>query len=188
MLAKTAAKAAENIAPSNEALENVDQSAPNDQFVTEEGRKAGPGETPVLEARVPGTGHTIAQHPKEDEAIVKSEEGRERPIGEVKAEGKEKYQQFRAQGATTGNQVLEESQSQARDLQNSESPEEVEVKKQGMMDRVRQMRVSFFDITLTAYTNLVHPYHYLGQCPGTFSFLVISSMTVNLTGPLGWII
>ena len=187
LLAKTAAKAAETIAPSNEALENVDQSAPNDQFVTEKGRNAGLGETPVLEARVPGTGHTIVQHPKEDEAIVRTEEGRERPIGEVKAEGIDRYQQYRAEGVTAGNQVLGESQSHARDLQNAESSEEVEAKKQGMMDRVRQMRVSCFDIILTAYTHLVLAY-YLGQCPGMFSFLVISSITVILTVPLGWII
>ena len=187
LLAKTAAKAAETIAPSNEALENVDQSAPNDQFVTEKGRNVGPGETPVLEARVPGTGHTIVQHPKEDEAIVRTEEGRERPIGEVKAEGIDRYQQYRAQGVTAGNQVLGESQSHARDLQNAESSEEVEAKKQGMMDRVRQMRVSCFDIILTAYTHLVLAY-YLGQCPGMFSFLVISSITVILTEPLGRII
>jgi len=145
LLAKTAVKTAETVAPSNEALENVDQSAPNDQFVTEKGRNVGPGETPVLEARVPGTGHTIVQHPKEDEAIVRSEEGTERPIGEIKAEGIDRYQQFRAQGAATGNQALGDSRSQARDLQNAESLEETEVKKQGMMDRVRQMRVSLFD-------------------------------------------
>jgi hypothetical protein len=173
LLAKTAAKAAQTIAPSNEALENVDQSAPNDRFVTEKGRNVGLGETPVLEARVPVTGHTIVQHPKEDEAIVRSEEGTERPFGEIKAEGVERYQQFRAQGATTGNQVLGESQSRARDLQNAESPEEVEVKKQGVMDRVRQMRVRL-DIILTAYTHLVFTYHWLGQCSGMFFFLALS--------------
>lgn len=140
LLAKTAVKAAETIAPSNEALENVDQSAPNDQFVTEKGRTVGPGETPVLEARVPGTGHTIVQHPKQDEAIVRTEEGTERPIGEVKAQGTERYQQLRSQGVTAGNQVLGETQSQARDIQNAESSEEAEVKKQGVLNRVRQMR------------------------------------------------
>ncbi|EDR16148.1 uncharacterized protein LACBIDRAFT_187323 [Laccaria bicolor S238N-H82] len=103
LLAKTAVKAAETIAPSNEALENVDQSAPNDQF-----------------------------HPKQDEAI--------RPIGEVKAQGTERYQQLRSQGVTAGNQVLGETQSQARDIQNAESSEEAEVKKQGdgLSDRIPQ--------------------------------------------------
>lgn len=44
-------------------MARVDDSAPNDQFITEGGRRAGPNETPVLEARVPGTDHVVQQHP-----------------------------------------------------------------------------------------------------------------------------
>lgn len=55
LLAKTAAKAAENIAPDQDALARVDQTAPQDEFITEGGRTAAPNETPVLEARLPGT-------------------------------------------------------------------------------------------------------------------------------------
>ncbi|KZP21786.1 hypothetical protein FIBSPDRAFT_953335 [Athelia psychrophila] len=52
--ARGACKAADGLRPDAEALVHVDESVPNDQFVTAGGRTSGPNETPVLEARVPG--------------------------------------------------------------------------------------------------------------------------------------
>lgn len=84
LLAISAQKAAGHIAPDPEALARVDESAPQDQFITEGGRVAGPNETPVLEARVPGTDVRVKQHPREDEARIRGEDGRERPVGQVR--------------------------------------------------------------------------------------------------------
>lgn len=84
LLSQGLQKAAGHIAPHEEALANVDATAPQDEFITEGGRRADKGETPVLEARIPGTGATVKQHPKEDEARVKGADGRERGVGEVK--------------------------------------------------------------------------------------------------------
>jgi len=64
-LARGASKAADSLRLDQEALAH-DETAPQDQFITEGGRKVGPTETPVPEAKVPWMGHTVAQHPKED--------------------------------------------------------------------------------------------------------------------------
>lgn len=61
-----------------------DESAPQDQFITEGGRVAGKNETPVLEARVPGTDVRVKQHPREDEPKIRGEDGQERPVGQVR--------------------------------------------------------------------------------------------------------
>lgn len=42
-----------------QALAHIDKSAPMDQFITEGGRVAGPVETPIIEARVPGADHFV---------------------------------------------------------------------------------------------------------------------------------
>ncbi|KAF5368710.1 hypothetical protein D9615_010299 [Tricholomella constricta] len=77
-------KASGHIAPSKDALAHVDSAGPQDEFITEGGRPAGPGETPVLEARVPGTGVSVKQDPKEGGARIRGEGGEERGVGEVK--------------------------------------------------------------------------------------------------------
>ncbi|KAF8173636.1 hypothetical protein BJ912DRAFT_1024850 [Pholiota molesta] len=104
LLARGAAQAAGALAPAPEALQRVNESAPNDQFVTEGGRTAGPGETPVLEARVPGLGGAH-MHPREDEPRVwregqNGEQGEKRPVGEVGEKVGEKVQD--ATGAQGG--------------------------------------------------------------------------------------
>ncbi|KAG5639678.1 hypothetical protein H0H81_005861 [Sphagnurus paluster] len=76
-------KAASHLAPPQDALANVDAAAPQDEFITESGRPAGPGETPVLEARLPGTGINVKQHPKEGETKIQGEDGQERSMGEM---------------------------------------------------------------------------------------------------------
>ena len=55
LLARGASKAAAELAPDREALARVNNSAPQNQFVAEGGRIAGPNETPILEAKIPGT-------------------------------------------------------------------------------------------------------------------------------------
>jgi len=77
-LACGASKAAERLCPDSETLARVDDSAPQDPFVTEGGRTAGPSETPMFDAKVPGTGYPMAQRPKDDlgaGAAVKMENG-----------------------------------------------------------------------------------------------------------------
>jgi hypothetical protein len=64
--ARGASNAADSLRPDPEALAHVDETAPRDQFITEGGRKVGPTETPMPEAKMPGMRHTVAQHTKED--------------------------------------------------------------------------------------------------------------------------
>jgi hypothetical protein len=127
LLARGAAKVAERVRPDEEALAHVDDSAPQDQFVTEQGRIVGPNETPVLEARIPGTDTTVAQHPKDDlgsGARVKDANG------EVKS-GEQAY----AEGTT---EVRRMAQDGAKDAQNGLAEPD---KKQGFMEKVRGMKV-----------------------------------------------
>jgi hypothetical protein len=65
LLTRGASKAADSLCTDQEALAHVDETAPQDQFVPEGGRKVGPTETSVAETKVPGMSHTVAQHPKE---------------------------------------------------------------------------------------------------------------------------
>jgi hypothetical protein len=60
LLARGASKAADRLRPDSEALAHVNNSAPQDQFLTEGGRKVGFNETPVPAAKVPGMGHAVA--------------------------------------------------------------------------------------------------------------------------------
>ncbi len=71
-LSKSTVKAAKLIALDQEKLRRADESAPNDQFITEGGRPAGPGETPALEACILGTETTDKSHPADDHAQVRT--------------------------------------------------------------------------------------------------------------------
>ncbi|TDL15269.1 hypothetical protein BD410DRAFT_778263 [Rickenella mellea] len=54
------------IRPDQDRLQKVDHPAPDSQFHTAGGRVAGNDETPVVEARVPGTEVNVRQHPREE--------------------------------------------------------------------------------------------------------------------------
>jgi len=93
LLARGASKAADILRADQEALVHVDETVPQGQFVTEGGHKVGPTETPVPEAKVPGVGHAVAQHPEDDlgtGAMVKTANG------EVKS-GQQVYEEGRSQ-------------------------------------------------------------------------------------------
>ncbi|KAF7965517.1 hypothetical protein HWV62_43076, partial [Athelia sp. TMB] len=144
LLARGAAKAADGLRPDQEALANVDQSAPNDQFITEGGRVAGPNETPVLEARVPGTDHTVTQHPKDDlgtGATVKTADGQVMSGAQAYEKGQSAAQEAQARGQDLAQDGLNQAQEHADDLQNSSDPDATaDAKKRGLMDKVRGMR------------------------------------------------
>jgi hypothetical protein len=113
LLARGASKAAEGLRPDAEALAHVDDSAPQDQFITEGGRTAGPNETPVLEAQVPGTGHTVTQHPKDDlgaGASVKAENGDVRSGQQVFEEGQSQAQRLKELGQGAAQEQVDEVQ------------------------------------------------------------------------------
>lgn len=113
LLARGAAKAADGLRPDQEALANVDQSAPNDQFITEGGRVAGPNETPVLEARVPGTDHTVTQHPKDDlgtGATVKTADGQVMSGAQAYEKGQSAAQEAQARGQDLAQDGLQQAQ------------------------------------------------------------------------------
>ncbi|KZT25454.1 hypothetical protein NEOLEDRAFT_1133378 [Neolentinus lepideus HHB14362 ss-1] len=145
LLAKGAAKAATHIGPDQERLAQVDQTAPNDQFITEGGRVAGPEETPVLEASVPGMDAKIKQHPREElgNGATVNVNGEEKSGDQAYREGQDKMQELRERGEG-------EAERQANDIQRDvdETPEDTDdakAKKQGLMNRMRGMRDNITD-------------------------------------------
>ncbi|TFK35771.1 hypothetical protein BDQ12DRAFT_307288 [Crucibulum laeve] len=150
LLARGLSKGAEAVAPPADRLQGVDESAPNDQFITEGGRVAGRNETPILEARVPGTDKTVRQHPKEDEGTLRNADGSERPLGDVAQEGRERYDAATTQAMQEGQVRKEQAKAraydEATDLRDAEDPqEEAEIKKKGLRSRIRDMRDNLND-------------------------------------------
>lgn len=109
LLSKAASKAAENIAPSQDRLAVVDQPGPQDQFITSGGRKVGTDETPVLEARIPGTDHVASHHPDQAEPQITTD-GQTRGASQALGEG-----QDRLAGASSA--IKEEARQQTEDVQ-----------------------------------------------------------------------
>ncbi|KAF9560678.1 hypothetical protein CPC08DRAFT_665210 [Agrocybe pediades] len=173
LLSIGASNLASTIAPHPDKLSQVDRPAPQDEFATEGGRKirTGDGETPVLEARVPGTDRVVRNHPGEDDAYIVNPDGSRKPAAEAASEGKQAYDEYQAQGGATGiamNQAREkgpdvvdrakqeapgvvdqakgEAERHRRDVEEAEDPDaEVEAKKRGLMDRMRDMRDTIND-------------------------------------------
>lgn len=132
------------LAPTDDQLRDVDQSAPNDQFITQGGRVAGPGETPVLDLKVPGTGKNILVHPKQ-EIRVKHEDDTERPLREHVDAAKATYGDVKEEATSSAAAAQEEGKAHARDVASSDQPGDVaEEKKTGVMDKLRQFRVRIF--------------------------------------------
>lgn len=157
LLARGATKAATAIAPSSEALDAVDEAAPDNEFATEGGRKVGSDETPVLEARLPGVGGAkLDPHSGGGQAFAEGagDEGETKPVGEVgglsnakdKLHGLKEGAKEQAWNKMGG--INDEGMDQATQLKQArdEGDEEtLEKKKGGMKEKMRQLRVrSFF--------------------------------------------
>ncbi|KAF9488921.1 hypothetical protein BDN71DRAFT_1456787 [Pleurotus eryngii] len=146
LLARGAAKAADSLRPDEERLARVDESAPNDQFITEGGRVAGPNETPVLEARIPGTDATVAQHPKESlgsGAKVKSTDGTVKSGDQAMREAGAQAGQLKTEGKAKAAAERDDVTARANGIQ--EGGETAEAKKQTLMDKMRGYRDGLTD-------------------------------------------
>jgi len=93
LLARGAAKAAENIRPDEEQLAKVDHTAPQDQFVTEGGRAAGPGEKPIVEAKLPFD--TAFKHDPDAPQPTVERRGEVRGAGDVIDSGRQQFSEVR---------------------------------------------------------------------------------------------
>jgi len=150
LLAKGAVKAAEVIRPDEERLQRVDHPAPEKQFITEGGRAAGPDETPVLEARVPGTDTTVSQHPRDDPGAgttVRTGDGQVRNGEQAVHEGRETAQNLQAGGQE---RTTEEARAHGEDLRESvesapTAEEKKEVAKNGVKEKMMGIRDNLLD-------------------------------------------
>jgi len=113
LLAFGASKVAEGLRPDPEALARVNDSGPQDKFVTEDGRTVGSSETPVLEARIPGTSMSVAHHPKDDDlgkaVKLKQENGKVMTGEEAFAEASNQAQTLKSKGASETTRLTDEA-------------------------------------------------------------------------------
>jgi Family of unknown function (DUF5923) len=157
-LARGASKAADSIRLDQEALVH-DETAPQDQFLTKGGSKVGPTDAPVPEAKVPGMGHTMAQHPKEDlgpVATVKTANGEVKSGQRMYEEGKSRAQGMKANGVGVAQEQIDDIQQYGFDPSfnlllltmvgyRKVNGNDSEVKKTGLMDKVRGVGDSLSD-------------------------------------------
>ena len=93
LLARGAAKVAENIRPDEEQLSKVNHSAPQDQFITEGGRVAGPGDKPILDATLPFD-TTLKHDPNAPQPTVERR-GDVRGVGDIIDSGRQQFSEVR---------------------------------------------------------------------------------------------
>ena len=93
LLARGAAKVAENLRPDEERLSKVNHSAPQDQFVAEGGRVAGPGEKPILDTKLPFD-TTFKHDPNAPQPTVERR-GDVRGVGDVIDSGRQQFSEVR---------------------------------------------------------------------------------------------
>ncbi|KAI0311876.1 hypothetical protein OF83DRAFT_1068125 [Amylostereum chailletii] len=127
VLARTVTHAADAIRPDQDALANVDQSAPADQFDSAGNRKAGPNETPVAELNIPGVNGSIQHHPEQGTQIHHN--GQQVPAGEA-------VDRARSAAADEANRAVDELDDDTVDS---------ETKKTGLRSRIQGFRDGFMD-------------------------------------------
>ncbi|KDQ55295.1 hypothetical protein JAAARDRAFT_159347 [Jaapia argillacea MUCL 33604] len=147
LLAKGASKAAEALAPDEEALRNVDQTAPDNQFITEGGRVADANETPILEARIPDPrpgrdGMTVQQHPKEDigAGTRVNANGQEMRGDEAYSQGRDRAMAARDAGQDQLNRGVDQARENANRDNLPDNQEEAHAQKSGFMNKMKGMR------------------------------------------------
>lgn len=113
ILAKGASKVAESLRPGQEELSRVDEAAPQDEFITKGGRKVGPGETPVLEGKVPGTDTVVEHHPRADDATVTTGDGSQKSGQQIVGEGRAAVDDVKGNAKDTASQVRNIAQEKA---------------------------------------------------------------------------
>lgn len=129
LLARSAVKVAETLRPDEEQLARVNHSAPQDQFITEGGRPAGPGEKPVLETKLPFD--TSLKHDPDAPQPTVERRGDVRGVGDVIDSGRQQASDLRG--------AVDPHVSQTRDIATDPSMS-TEQKKQGLYDKATGAR------------------------------------------------
>ncbi|KZT00359.1 uncharacterized protein LAESUDRAFT_732384 [Laetiporus sulphureus 93-53] len=148
LLARGAGKVAEAARPDPERLSRVDDSAPRDQFITDGGRVAGLDETPVLEARIPGTETRVSQHPKDDlgqGATVKQGNGEIKSGAQAIDEVNARKDEFVDHGTEEANRQTDETLDAVGGDPVPDNEQDAQAKKNGLMGKVRGIRDNLVD-------------------------------------------
>jgi len=124
LLARGAAKVAENVRPDEEQLAKVNNAAPQDQFITEGGREAGPGEKPILDAKLPFD--TAFKHDPDAPQPTVERRGAVRGVGDVVDSGRQQLSEVRG--------AVDPHISGAKDIARDPNAS-TEQKKRGLFDK-----------------------------------------------------
>lgn len=148
LLARGAAKVADAARPDPERLQKVDDTAPKDQFISEGGRVVGPDETPVLEARIPGTDTTVKQHPKEKlghGATVHQGNGEVKSGAQAINEAQQRKDELYEQGYNEASRQKDDTLNAVGGDPVPDNGEDAEAKKNGLMGKLRGMKDQISD-------------------------------------------
>jgi hypothetical protein len=124
LLARGAINVAERVRPDEERLAKVDHTVPQDQFITEGGRQTGPGEKPVVDAKLPFDTH-IKHDPDAPQPTVERR-GEVRGVGDVVDSGRQQLSEVRG--------IADSHISDAKDIATDPSAS-TEQKKRSFFDR-----------------------------------------------------
>ncbi|TBU29364.1 hypothetical protein BD311DRAFT_269060 [Dichomitus squalens] len=148
ILARTASKVADKARPDEERLRQIDDTAPRNQFVSEGGRVVSPDETPVLEARIPGTNTTVAQHPREElghGAKVTTGNGETLSGAQAKDEAQRRANETTDRARAEGQRQADELNDTVNGDAVPSDREDAEAKKSGLMNKLRGYRDNLTD-------------------------------------------
>jgi len=124
LLARSASKVADTLRPDEERLAKVNHSAPQDHFVTEGGRVAGPGEKPILDTKLPFDA-TFKHDPDAPQPTVERR-GEVRGVGDVIDSGRQQFTDVRG--------AVDPNISHVKDITTDPSTS-TEEKKRGLYDK-----------------------------------------------------
>jgi hypothetical protein len=112
IFATAASRAAEKARPSEDAMNQVDKTAPSGEWIGPDGKRVGKNETPELQVKGPN-GAEFRANPKDDprDAKVVGTDGRERTAQEAKNEAAEKKEQAKEQAREKKDQAANEAQN-----------------------------------------------------------------------------
>jgi len=164
LLARSAAKAADIVQPDEHAMSKVDDPAPHNQFVTAGGRTIGHEETPILEARLPGTNTTIQNDPSAPQPTVQGPHvphGRQH-LGQVMEEGRATQQHAKGRAFEEAEHAKNETQLAAQRAQAGDDAT-VEEKKNGFMDKVRGIRDNLTDRIPQKHRDTAEDHYHRGR-------------------------
>lgn len=145
LLSKTAAKAAETMAPSEEALRRADDPEQSNRFINEDGRPTDAAGSSTLQVPLPGTSAAVTRGADGDTRLINGETSY--GPDDVRERGRD----VAGKSVETGRQAASAGRRNVEDIRSSEAPvQEAQSKKAGLMDRMKGVTVCVSLISISS--------------------------------------